>query len=170
LLLATMTASAVALPGLFHLPRWIEAEMVIGIWWVGWVVALTVLLHRGWRLSDDHVLTRPELPWSSDSGRRSSSWGWTEGCSYADGCAEGTALLILVGVLVAAWLAVELVVPALFFLLYLLIRSALARAANDRHGCDGHLGRALLWGAAWATAYSVPLLIVVSVLHAFSRH
>jgi hypothetical protein len=65
----------------------------------------------------------------------------------------------------AAWLLVELVVPALFFLAYALVRGALARVANDEHGCEGSLVRAATWGALWATVYVAPLALVVWALH-----
>jgi hypothetical protein len=64
---------------------------------------------------------------------------------------------------------VELVVPALFFSTYVLVRGALARVANDDHGCEGSLARAAGWGALWATVYIAPLGLLVFALHAFVR-
>lgn len=62
LLLGCMGAAALAVPWLLHFPKWIEAEAVIAIWWTMWCIILTLLLYRGWRLSDDHVLAKRARP------------------------------------------------------------------------------------------------------------
>ena len=41
----------------------------------------------------------------------------------------------------------------------------LARVANDRHGCEGDVPRALAWGGLWAAVYTAPTAGVVWVLH-----
>jgi hypothetical protein len=41
----------------------------------------------------------------------------------------------------------------------------LARVANDRHGCEGDVPRALAWGGLWAAVYTAPIAGVVWVLH-----
>jgi len=70
---------------------------------------------------------------------------------------------------VAAWLVVELLVPGIFFLAYLLVRGALARVANDRHDCEGNLVRSVGWGVGWATAYVAPLALVVWLVHTYVK-
>ncbi len=173
LLLGCMVIVATGLSGALRLPHWIEAELVLAGWWAIWVVALTTLLYRGWRISDDHVLAAPRLPWNTSkdastperSGRRGSMWDGCDpsGCAPdLDGCGEAALVaVVVVGLLVAAWLIVELVAPGLFFLAYLLVRGALARVANDEHDCGAHFGRALGWGLIWATIYALPLAIAL---------
>ena len=78
-------------------------------------------------------------------------------------------VLVLSAVLGAAWLVVELAVPGLFFCAYLLVRSSLAHVANDRHACEGQLGRALLWGALWSSVVALPLAACVLVAHRLWR-
>jgi hypothetical protein len=73
--------------------------------------------------------------------------------------------LLLVAIFGAAWLEVELVVPALFFLSSLLVRGALARVTNDDHACEGRLPSALGWGTLWATVYALPLALAVYGVH-----
>jgi len=41
---STSALIAIAVPRLSQLPRWIEAELVLGAWWVGWATLLTTLL------------------------------------------------------------------------------------------------------------------------------
>ena len=73
------------------------------------------------------------------------------------------------GALVAAWVLIEFVVPAVFFVAYILFVRAIARVANDRHGCEGDLGRAAMWGAVWSAAYVGPWAIRVAIVHAIRR-
>jgi hypothetical protein len=83
------------------------------------------------------------------------------GC-YATGCSELAFVAATIAVvLFAAWFVVELLVPALLFFAYLLVRGALARVANDDHGCEGRAGRALGWGIVWATLYTAPLALAI---------
>ena len=163
ILFTCMVIAAVAIPGALELPRWVEIEAVIAIWWLAWAVVLSGLLYRGWRVSDDHVLATPRIEWPS---ARSAEAATDLGCNAASGCAEAAvAVVILLITLVASWLLVELVLPALLFFAYLLIRSALARIANDDHDCSGHLHRAVWWGSFWAAVYAVPFAIAVYGFH-----
>lgn len=174
LLLACMGAAALTVPWLLHLPRWIEAEAVIAIWWSIWCIILTLLLYRGWRLSDDHVLAQPRMPWGAPKPARDPS---SPDASASDGlgCLEVLDLevllvvLVLIVVLGVAWLVVELALPGLFFCAYLLVRSALAHVANDRHACEGQLGRALRWGASWSAVVALPLGACVLLAHRLWR-
>jgi hypothetical protein len=174
LLLACMVVVSVAVPGLLHRPRWIEAELVIAAWWAIWTVTLSVLLYRGWRLSDDHVLAPPRVPWDrsqkdgkSDVLTDAVSWGCDPiGCGALAGCGETAFVVTLVAaILGAVWLMVELALPGLFFLAYYLVRTSLARVANDHHDCESQLGRAVVWGMVWASAYAAPLALVIFVAH-----
>jgi hypothetical protein len=57
------------------------------------------------------------------------------------------------------------VVPVLFFFVYWLVVRAIARVANDRHGCEGSTFRSIGWAMTWATAYVLPLGAVIWVTH-----
>jgi hypothetical protein len=66
----SLVATALLVPVALHMPRWLEAEAVLGTWWVMGAVALSVLLFRGARLADDFVY-RP--PWHRPGERRSTA-------------------------------------------------------------------------------------------------
>lgn len=181
ILLACMIGIALAVPGLLHLQRWVEAEWVVVVWWLLWSTLLTCLLYRGWRLSDDHVLARPRALWSpgsestSDPGVAGDLYRGgcdpTLGCADAVGCGEATLAVLLVGlILTAAWLVVEFVLPSMFFIAYILVRTSVARIANDNHGCEQRIGRSLLWGLLWASLYALPLATIIYVVHQFVRY
>ena len=124
--------------GALHLPHWVEAELVLSLWWAGWAAVLTTLLYRGFRLSDDHVLAAPRFDWPSRRKTSEASGCDPVGCIDLGGWGEALlGALLLVVTFAASWLVVELVVPALFFLSYLLVRGALARVTNDDHACAG---------------------------------
>jgi hypothetical protein len=63
------------------------------------------------------------------------------------------------------WFIVEIAVPGLAFLAYLLIRGSLAHVVNDRHHCRGRLGAAVSWGLLWATLYVLPLALFTWAVH-----
>ena len=69
----------------------------------------------------------------------------------------------------AAWVFVEVAMPLAFFLMYWLFMRAISSVANDRHGCAGDLGKALGWGALWATIYVLPIAALTWALHALHR-
>ncbi len=198
-LLACMVVTAVALPLGLGASRLVEAELVLGAWWLTWTVALTVLLYRGWRLSDDFVLRAPRLPFGESAVGASKSGGGertsaksqraknkgaqskrakkkgerSEGCRDASGCADlGGSGGVLVGlvvvalIFVASWLVVELVLPFAFFLVYLAVRGALSRVANDDHDCEGDVVRSLGWGTLWSSIYALPLAVLLGLVHA----
>jgi hypothetical protein len=175
-------ATASLVPVTLRLPRWEKIEVVLAGWWLIGVCSLTGLLLRGVKLTDDYAYTAPRLPGSGGSagegprGSSKSTSGVDTGCldpGCADpGCADSEGCAgIVVGVLVVAvgfalaWALVELVAPLVFFLLYTLITRAVARATRDAHGCEGDFFRSLRYGAAWATAYFLPIAAVVWVVH-----
>lgn len=97
LLIASMIVVALIVPHLLHLPRWIEAEWTVLVWWSIWATLLTLLLYRGWRISDDHVLALPRTIWNDNAtDSRRSKFDWcdpTIGCSVCGpahpcGCLE----------------------------------------------------------------------------------
>ena len=169
----SMAVVGLALPGLLHLPRLVEFDLVVLGFWLLWGVTGTLLLYRGFRVADDHVLAPPALLWDferagSKPEKRGRSGFW-DGCGY--GCFD-IEFLVPLGVLFAAfvlaWALIEVVLPALFFLAYLTVRSALAAVANDEHDCQGHLGRALGWGFAWSTVFVLPFAGTLALVHALA--
>lgn len=156
-----------------QLPAWLRWEIVVSAWWLVWLLALAHMLYRGKRLSDDHRMGTPRN-WF---GGGSTGWnlGPVDAPASADGCGDGcagalAAVVAVIALVAAAWLIVEIVIPALAFVLYVLIRGMLARVVNDRHACTGNLGRSLLWGAAWATGYTAPLAALIWIGHYVGRH
>ena len=67
--------------------------------------------------------------------------------------------------IVGIWVLIELVIPALAFVAYFLIRGMLAHVANDQHRCKDNWSRALAWSVLWATLYTAPLAVVVWLAH-----
>ncbi|MEZ4410316.1 MAG: hypothetical protein R3A52_28125 [Polyangiales bacterium] len=193
-MLACFAAAAVLLPASLRLPRWVEAEAVLLAWWAIVGVTLTALLYRGFRLRDDVVYF---TPWNRPPADRDNpgvgnklgdalsgcgSGGCDPGCGDiggcgASGCGElGEGLLVGAAVLVAlavafgaAWVLVEVALPLVFFLMFALFMRAIGRVANDRHGCEGSLPRALGWGLGWATVYVAPVALATWALHALHR-
>jgi hypothetical protein len=67
--LASLVGASILVPASVRLPRWIEAEMVLGLWWLVMAVTLVVLLYRGFRLNDDLVVFMPwDRPQASKRG------------------------------------------------------------------------------------------------------
>ena len=189
---ASLLASAVLLPASVRLPRWIEAEVVLTLWWLIVAATLVVLLYRGFRLQDDLVYFAPwdrPGPPAAVAGKtphvpaRTSGRGmsWADGCVPdvgdgcgaidGEGCVGAVLVLVLLGVaLGAAWVLVELAMPLALFVIYALLMRAIRRAASDRRGCAGRLGPSLAWGVVWATVYVVPLAVLTWALHEVGRH
>ena len=177
-----LLAAILVIPLAQRLQPWIEAEVVLGTWWLVWIGALAYLLHRGHKISDDHTLGAPRS-WLSKT-KEGDGWSDMPGCfldafdlgSFAEVGAGGEAcllgLLILIAIpllLVAAWFMVEIAIPAIAFGVYLLLRGMLARVANDRHGCEGNWPRAVLWAGVWATLYIIPQALLVLLVHLIAR-
>lgn len=152
--------SAVLIPVASKLPRMVEAEMVLGAWWLVWVIGLAWLLFRGHHVEDD-------AEWIGKGKDRWRSWADAThvpdlGCMLDDGCATvllGIAAFILLGL--AFLVVIELVIPAIALLLFASIGGMFARAVNDNHHCEGNLGLSVFWGAIWATVYVGPLAAIV---------
>jgi hypothetical protein len=179
----SLVASGVLVPIALKLPRWVEFEVVVAAWWTILFGLLAVLLHRGARLREDYAFrlrwNLPDLADMPDGGdaealipKTNRRWGWLEssadgaGCTEVEGCAGIVVGAVLSAVAVAAaWLVIELAFPAVFFLLYWLVVKAIARVANDRHGCEQNVGRSIAYGALWATVYTSPIAAVVWIVH-----
>jgi hypothetical protein len=174
-----LLVSGVLLPVALRLPRWIEFEIVLAVWWALLAGLLAVLLLRGTRVREDHEFrvrwNLPELESEKPQPTETTNW-WhvvdlaDPGCVGFDGCGGMLVGIVLAAVaFAAAWFVVELVFPAIFFLLYWLVVKAIARVANDHHDCEGSPFRAIEWGMLWATAYTLPIGAVVWCVHLILR-
>jgi hypothetical protein len=177
--LASLVGASILVPASVRLPRWIEAEMVLGLWWLVMAVTLVVLLYRGFRLNDDLVVFMPwDRPQASKRGGATTEkssmsldgcGGLTgDGCSGLDG--EGAVVALVVGLVLvvalgAAWVMVEVAMPLVFLLMYSLLMRAIRRAARDRRGCAGDIGKSLASGLFWATLYILPLAGLAYAAH-----
>lgn len=138
------------------LPRWIEAEIILGIWWGTWVWILSWMLYQGHQVDND-----AGVGFGGDLSKRIGR-GALDSIPCGCGCGEFFLVFLALALLVLfAALLVEFALPALGFLLFLSIGGMFARAINDTHDCEGNLGRSLLWGGLWATLYVGPLIAVV---------
>ncbi len=161
--------TAILVPAVLRLPLWIDVEIVLAAWWVGWLGVLTCLLYLGHRVTDDHTLHQPRNWFSGASAAVTND---RSGCADAlfwgslsidgEGCAIILGLIAAVGLI---WFLVEVGVPVVLFLLYFVARGMLAQAVNDRHHCRGDLPRAFGWAFVWATVYTAPLAGVVWLVH-----
>ena len=170
---AAFVVSAAVLPIGLRLPRWVEFELVLAVWWLGMAGLASVLLFKGWRLAEDHRLAieLPSLGQSAASGPgKKSQGGWADpGCSDLGGCGEAFIIVLVLAVAaIAAWLVVEIVLPVLVFAVYYLVVKSLARVARDLHGCEARLARSLFWGSVWGTLYLAPLSGLVWMVHALA--
>lgn len=164
-----LVLAGVLIPVAAKLPKLVEAEIVLGSFWLVWVIALTWLLFRGHKVEDDAFWTG-----LGAKGRKSMMDRWNGCGDIASGCGdpgclffdEGCAsiLLVIVAFLLiglAFLLLIELIVPAIALLLLASIGGMFARAVNDNHHCDGRFGLSLFWGAIWATVYIGPVAAIV---------
>lgn len=173
---AVLVASVVCLvvlPSVLRLPRWIELELGLGVFWALFVALLTGLLFRGYGVRDDHALV---LPFGDDGAsapkpsKKSGGSSWDLGALDLGVDGEGCVAVIAVALaaivaLFATWLLVELVLPISFLVAYELVVRGVQRVGRDRHDCKGHLARSLGWGALFATAYLAPFVLLVWLAH-----
>lgn len=146
---------------------------------------LTTLLHRGARLHDDLELSVASTDvtayyqrlWSGLTGERTGDGGGggcadpgCSGCGGVDG--EGVLLLLVIGVVVlallavaplVAWIAVELVYPLVVLAIYGVLYGALALAVHAGDTYRGRLWPCLLRGALFAAVYTGLVAALVEV-------
>lgn len=167
LLIVCLAVAAVVLPLAAHLPRWIEFELVLGVWWVVWWIVLGWILFHRMEVDDDAEM--PQTGWLRDRFGGQGLDGCTDvaGCADLDGCGSAIAGVIAVLVLVIGVLfLIELVIPALAFGMYLLVRAMLRQATRWHERCEGHPGLSMFWAAVWTTVYLAPIGLAVWGLQA----
>lgn len=167
LLALCFAVSAILIPVAAHLPRWVEVELVLAAWWATWIVVLATLLYRGHTVSDDASAPR----WGRKGGNGSDLSSAGDGCFWFGdaSCLGGdvfVGLAILIALIVGLWLLFEFILPALAFLLYLMIHRMLAVVVNAPRICRGSLSRAMGWAVLWASVYTAPLGLLVWLVHA----
>jgi hypothetical protein len=184
-LLVCLLLPALLIPAVVRLPVWVDVEIVLGVWWLVWLAVLARLLYTGQRVTDDHALPSPRSWFGAKkdkpSGRRGTDGGggsWRDWLGWdwyvpvdSEGCA--IAILIVVGLILLAgglWFLIEIAIPLVWFLLYLMVRGMLAMVINDRHRCRGRLGRSVAWALVWASAFTAPLALTVWFIHYFHSH
>jgi hypothetical protein len=170
-LVASFALTAALIPMAARLPLWIDFELVLALWWLIWVTVLSRLLYLGSRVSDDHQMAAPRW-WFGSGSRKSSSVSaasdlvWWPVLFDAEGCAWILFIVLAACALVGvAWFVVEVAVPLVAFLTYILMQSMLARVVNDDHACRGRLLSSVARGLLWATVYTAPLAGVVWLVH-----
>jgi hypothetical protein len=169
---SALALTAAVVPVVLHLPRWLEAEAVLVLWWAIWTSVFTALLCRGRRIARDVGDVREEPEPELGREKRWHDWldwpdhAFTDSDLDAEGCLAALAItLACVVIYGAAFIAAELVAPLLLLVFYSLLLHALTRVANDRHECEGNLMRASAWGAAWALLYTAPIAALVWLAH-----
>jgi len=163
--------TGVAVPFVLHQAPWVEMEAVLGASWLALTITLAMLLYRGHQLHDDHKMGETKgwnLPNVADGISSLPVGGDAEGCL---GAIVGIIVAIMVAIVafIVAWFLIELLLPALAYLAYVLLAGAINNVTSDRHGCQGKLGRSIGYGTLWSTVYLAPIATTVWAVHAYLR-
>lgn len=171
LLAAGLVATALGVPLLMHRARWVEIETVLLGWWSVWTIALGIIAYRGVETSDDWTFA-VSLPWQrrhapAPAGPQRKRRLLLEILGAANDLEAIAFALVVVAVLLlafaGAWLVLEMLVPALFFVAYVALLGALRRIRRYEGSA-----RAVAAAMLWATAYVGPLALVVWLVHVFA--
>lgn len=172
LLLVLFVAVAVMLPLALHRSAWVEAEIIVGAWFLIWTAVLTWLGYTGRAVDQDWAPFRsPRRTRGATGGSWSSVDFSLPSFDVGDGDAGLACLLITV---VIAWVVVLVllvtftigyVVPLVAIGLYTLVRAMLNHVAARGHVTRGNLALSLARGAIWAAVYTAPLAIAIWLLH-----
>jgi hypothetical protein len=170
-ILACCAFTALALPPLFSMPRWIEIEVVLGAWWLVWAVVLGILAHRGRPLDRDYSLSSdaPPHPDRAPPPLRepSSRWSWLDVLGAVTDL-EGIVIFVVGAIVItlaiaATTIVVDFAAPVLFLVAFTGVQAAMRRSLVARH--QGQALRSAFHGAAWATLYVAPLAVVIGLTH-----
>jgi hypothetical protein len=156
---ALLVGSGVLVPLALHRALWVDAEAVIGAWFVIWTIALAWLGYAGravehdWGGDDsDHSPRWPDGIWALDLG----------GADVGEGCAG---LIIGLLVLVVAAIVLSWLVPIVALVLYAMVQALLNRVGEHAEETRGRLVPALRTAVLWAAVYTAPLALAVWALH-----
>src|ERR1044072_4518386 len=161
LIAVCLVLAAILIPVAAHLPRFVEAELVMGAWWFIWVITLSALLFRGNTVDDECKCLRFGGGKTGAAGEAIEAVGCSGdiwGAALGEGCLTAImgilAVILFIGALA---LLVEFVIPAIALILLASIGGMLSRAVNDLHKCQHHLGRSIGWALVWSTVYVGPV-------------
>lgn len=170
-ILACCAFTALALPALFSMPRWLEIEVVLGAWWLVWAVVLGVLAHRGRPLDRDYSLSSesPANPDRAPAPPREppSRWSWLDVLGAVSDL-EGIVIFVVGAIVItlaiaATTIVVDFAAPVLFLVAFTGVQAAMRRSLVAKH--EGQALRSAFHGAAWATLYVAPLAVVIGLTH-----
>jgi hypothetical protein len=158
----------------------VEAEIVVGAWFVIWTAALTWLGYTGHTVEQDWEPFRPRRLFGRGGGIDANSVPYFDasGLTVPDldmggdggglGCLIGAGFLavaVVAALLVLFYFTIGYVIPLVAIGLYTLVRAMLNHVAARGHVTRGDLARSLARGATWAGAYTAPLAVAIWLLH-----
>lgn len=186
-LLVLFVAVAVILPLALHRSAWVEAEIVVGAWFLIWTGILTWLGYTGRTVEQDWAPFRSPRRLFGRGGGPSGRSGALDALPYVDlsgvgvpdlsgGDGDGLGCLgaIVVGFVAIAAIAalvallyftIGYVIPLVAIGLYTLVRAMLNHVAARGHVTRGDLALSFARGAIWAALYSAPLAVAIWLLH-----
>jgi hypothetical protein len=186
-LLVLFVAAAVVLPLALHRSAWVEAEIVVGAWFVIWTAVLAWLGYTGRTVEQDWEPFRPRRLFGRGGGPIDANTvpvfdvptfdagdlsipdvggGDGSGLGCLGAIAAGFIAVAVVGALLALfYFTIGYVIPLVAVGLYTLVRAMLNHVAARGHVTRGDLGRSLARGATWAAVYTAPLAVAIWLLH-----
>jgi hypothetical protein len=193
LLLVLFLAVAVVLPLALHRSAWVEAEIVIGAWFLIWTAVLAWLGFAGRTVDEDWgTFRRPRRLFgrggNAGGGGTDGGTGVLDAAPFLDlsgvglpdfdaggddgglGCL-GAILAVVVAVAAIAaivallYFTIGYVIPLIVIALYTIVRAMLNHVAARGHVTQGDLPASLARGAFWAALYTTPLAIAIWLLH-----
>ena len=190
LLLVLFIAVAVVLPLALHRSAWVEAEIVVGAWFLIWTAVLAWLGYTGRSVDEDWGTFHPprrligrgkssgpdigssvvsSMPYVDLSGIEMPDFdGGSDGGGL--GClgailAVVVAVAAIAAIIVLLYFTVGYVIPLLVIALYTIVRAMLNHVAARGHATRGDLPASLARGAFWAAVYTAPLAVAIWLFH-----
>ena len=189
-LLILFLAVAVVLPLALHRSAWVEAEIVIGSWFLIWTAVLAWLGYSGRTVDEDWGQFRPprrllgrgrgEGPEGATSILQATPYVDLSGIDLPDldgggddgglGClgailAAIVAIAAIAAIVVLLYVTIGYVIPLIVIALYTIVRAMLNHVAARGHLTQGDLPASLARGAFWAAVYTAPLAVAIWLLH-----
>lgn len=186
LLLVLFIAVAVVLPLALHRSAWVEAEIVVGAWFLIWTAVLAWLGFAGRTVEEDWGTFRAPRRLFGRGG--SGGTGVLDAAPYVDlsgvglpdfdgggddgglGCLGAIlAVVVAVGAIAAIiallYFTIGYVIPLIVIALYTIVRAMLNHVAARGHVTQGNVPASLARGAFWAAVYTAPLALAIWLLH-----
>jgi hypothetical protein len=190
-LLVLFIAVAVVLPLALHRSAWVEAEIVIGAWFLIWTAVLAWLGYAGRTVDEDWGQFRPPRRLVGRGRGRGEgadvATSALEAAPYVDlsgidlpdldgggdggglGClgailAVVVAIAAIAAIVVLLYFTIGYVIPLIVIALYTIVRAMLNHVAARGHLTQGNLPASLARGAFWAAIYTAPLAVAILLL------